>query len=399
MKWSHLIQSPQLWPADPRNHRRVTWMELFFDLIFVGAVAEVGIPLGSHYSPSGLFRYTFLFVLIWWAWSGHTLYSTRFNTDDLVHRLLILLQSFIAAVMAANARDALDSESSAGFGAAYAGMRLILVAQYLRARRLPETRALTTRYAIGFGVAAIIWIASALVDIPARYFLWTMALIIDFGTPWLARRHTLAFPPDATHFPERFGLFTIILLGEFVISVMHGIESQESWSFSAASTAFASMAFGFILWWWYFDVARNADERRIRTKKQAALFQVWNYAHLPLFLGIGIAGVGFRRAISLEADAHLSASETQILTAAVAVLMVALISMGATSDAAQKRCGLGNYLWPQYLIAALVVGLGHFGPFVPRAAFAAVLLVAAVAQAVLTQREVFMPKLVSRKAS
>ena len=67
------------------SHRRVTWMELFFDLIFVAAVAEVGSPLGQTTRP-GLLRYSFLFVLIWWAWSGHTLYSTRFDHDDLVQR-------------------------------------------------------------------------------------------------------------------------------------------------------------------------------------------------------------------------------------------------------------------------------------------------------------------------
>src|SRR5437763_1416266 len=135
-----LIQAPKLWPANPDKERRVTWTELFFDLIFVAAVAQVGNPLAHDYSPAGLLRYTFLFVLIWWAWSGHTLYCTRFDTDDSVQRLLVLVQSFIAAVMAANAKDALDSTSSAGFAAAYAAMRIILVVQYLRARRIPETR-------------------------------------------------------------------------------------------------------------------------------------------------------------------------------------------------------------------------------------------------------------------
>lgn len=389
MNWSQLIQSPRLWPADPRSHRRVTWMELFFDLIFVAAVAEVGTPLSAEYTLGGLFRYAFLFVLIWWAWSGHTLYSTRFQADDLVQRLLILLQSFIAAVMAANAGDALDSVSSAGFAAAYAGMRLVLVAQYVRARCVPKTRDLTTRYAIGFGMAAMIWMASALVEVPARYWLWAVALIVDFGTPWLARTHALEFPPDPTHFPERFGLFTIILLGEFVVSTMHGIESQEYWSFPAVSTALASMAFAFVLWWWYFEVARNADQRRIDSKRQAALFQIWNYAHLPLFLGIGIAGVGFRRAISLETDSRLSTSESWILTSAVAMLMVALISMGATSDAAQKRGGLSNHLWPQYFITALVAGFGWLGPLMPRTAFVAVLLIAAGLQAMLAQSWLF----------
>ena len=118
MNLQGLVQAPRLWVTDPRADRRVTWMELFFDLIFVAAVAEVGSPLRADYSWPGLLRYSFLFVLIWWAWSGHTLYSTRFDHDDLVQRGLILLQCFIAAVMAANAKEALDSRSSAGFGAA-----------------------------------------------------------------------------------------------------------------------------------------------------------------------------------------------------------------------------------------------------------------------------------------
>src|SRR3982751_2599879 len=92
MELHQLLQSPRLWIADDHAHRRVTWMELFFDLIFVAAVAEVGAPLAADYSPAGLLRYGFLFVLIWWAWSGHTLYSTRFDHDDLPQRLLILLQ-------------------------------------------------------------------------------------------------------------------------------------------------------------------------------------------------------------------------------------------------------------------------------------------------------------------
>src|SRR6266702_3396275 len=82
MKLHGLVHSPRLWPSDPRTDRRVTWMELFFDLIFVAAVAEVGSPLNADYSWPGLLRYSFLFVLIWWAWSGHTLYSTRFDHDD-----------------------------------------------------------------------------------------------------------------------------------------------------------------------------------------------------------------------------------------------------------------------------------------------------------------------------
>src|SRR5215470_17795406 len=281
--------------------------------------------------------------------------------------VLILIQCFIAAVMAANAKEALDSRSSAGFGAAYAGMRIILVIQYVRARRVPETRSLTTRYAVGFGAAAAVWIASAFLDAPERYWVWAVALVIDFATPWLANKHSMSFPPDATHFPERFGLFTIILLGEFVAAVMRGIESQEYWSFSAAATAFASMAFAFVLRWWYFDVAQSAAARHVRTKQQARLFQVWHYAHLPMFLGIGVAGIGFEHLITLQSGEELTGKEVWVLCSAVAVLMAALISIAATAEA-RKHGRPATYLSLQSGLIGIPVILGMVAPMLHRVA-------------------------------
>jgi len=360
MTRKNLFVAPRLWSAESSKDRRVTWLELFFDLIFVAAIAQVGTPLSHDYTPAGLFRYTFLFVLIWLAWSGNTLYFTRFDTDDLAQRIFTLIQSFIAAVMAANAKDALDSTSSAGFGAAYAGMRIILVLQYLRARRIPQTRTLTTRYAIGFGTAAAIWLTSAIVPTPARFILWGIALTIDLATPFIAPGHSSKYPPDAAHFPERFGLFTIILLGEFVVAVMRGIESQENWPIQAAASAILGMVFAFATWWWYFDGAKASAERHVKTKKQALLFYVWNYAHLPLFLGIAVSGIGIYHVIALPSGTHLPAGEAKILALAVATLMFALITIGATSENAQKHDSLTRHLWPQYLLASATGVLGFF---------------------------------------
>lgn len=224
-----------------RTARKVTWLELFFDLIFVAAVSQVAEPLREHYSFLELARFTPLFVLIWWAWTGHTVFSTRFDTDDVVQRGLTLLQMFAVAVMAANAKDALDSRSSAGFAAAYAAVRLVLVAQYVRARHIVEARPLTTRYLAGHGFAAILWLMSALIPAPGRFWIWAVAFAIDLGTPWLAIPHSVRIPPDAAHLPERFGLFMLILLGESVVAVMHGMESQEDWPVSAAISAFLGM--------------------------------------------------------------------------------------------------------------------------------------------------------------
>jgi low temperature requirement protein LtrA len=352
MNLDSVLRAPRLWSSSGGTHRRVTWLELFFDLIFVAAVAEVGGPLARDYSPAGLVRYSFLFVLIWWAWSGHTLYCTRFDHDDAVQRCLILVQCFLAAVMAANANEALDSRSSAGFGAAYGAMRIVLAVQYLRARQVAETRSMVTRYAAGFGTAALIWLGSSLLAPPERYWVWGLALAIDFATPWLSARHSVRFPPDAAHFPERFGLFTIILMGEFVAAVMRGIESQEGWTVPAATTAFSGMAFAFILRWWYFDIAAGANERHIRGRRQARWFEAWHYAHLPLFLGIAVTGVGVHRAIA-------QAEGAAILCAAYAVLSAALAAIGASRSRSWKKLWIG---WAVALASsALCFGAAQLG--------------------------------------
>ena len=99
MNWEpsiHFARPVRLWSSDPIHSRRVSWLELFFDLIFVAAVAQVGVPLGEDYSVHGLVRYALMFLLIWWAWLGHTMYSTRFDADDVVQQLLTLLQIFAA---------------------------------------------------------------------------------------------------------------------------------------------------------------------------------------------------------------------------------------------------------------------------------------------------------------
>jgi low temperature requirement protein LtrA len=317
--------------ANAEHGRKVTWLELFFDLVFVAAVSQVASPLHHDYSVNGLVRLTPLFALIWWAWTGHSVFSTRFDTDDAVQRGLTLLQMFAVAIMAANAKDGLDSRSSAGFAAAYAVVRLMLVAQYARARSVPAAKALATRYLLGHGIAALIWLASALVPAPQRYTLWFAAFAIDLGTPWVAVKHSVNVPPDAAHLPERFGLFTLILLGESVVALMRGIESQEDWPVQAAASAFLGMSLLFVLWWWYFDGAGAAEERPVRSHRDAVHFHLWSYAHFPLSLGIVVLGVGIERSVTAAAHTRLDRQDMLILTSAAALVIAMLGSLAATS--------------------------------------------------------------------
>jgi low temperature requirement protein LtrA len=336
--------------------RRVTWLELFFDLIFVAAVSQVAEPLGEHYSLEELVRLMPLLALIWWAWTGHTMFSTRFDTDDTVQRGLTLLQIFAVAVMAANAKDALDSRSSAGFAAAYAGVRLVLVFQYVRARHIAEARPLTSRYIAGHGMAAILWLASALLPTPERYAVWIVAFAVDLGTPWLAIRHSVRVPPDASHLPERFGLFTLILLGELVVAVMHGMESQEHWPPSAALAAFLGMSNAFMIWWWYFDGIAATSEQPVRSKRDAVRFHVWSYAHFPLYIGIVVTGVGMRRIVTAAARQSLTSMDGAMLAGALATVMLAMIAVGSSS-AQRKPHHIGGLL-SSVFIAVVTFGIG-----------------------------------------
>lgn len=320
--------------------RKVSWLELFFDLIFVAAVAQVAEPLAHDYTPAGLGRVAVLLALIWWAWVGYTSFATRFEGDAGVQRGLTLLQMFVVAALAANASDELDSRSAAGCAAAYAVLRLLLVAQYLRARDVMEARPLTGRYVVGHGVAALVFLCSALVEAPLRYALWAIAFAADLGTPWLALPHTVRVPSHSEHLPERFGLFTLILLGEAVVAVMHGMKSHDAWRPEAAASAFLGMGLLFAIWWWYFHGARAAAERPIRSRRDSVRAHVWTYVHYPLYLGIVVLGVGVERAVEAASRSPVHGADAMIVLGAVALIVVSMACLTAVSGRAHAIAGL-----------------------------------------------------------
>ena len=206
--------------------------------------------------------------------------------------------------------DALNSRDAAGFGAAYGGVRAILALQYARVAWVSGSGTLVRRRIGGLCVAVVVWVGAALLPLPYRYAGWVVALLIDLGNSWPASRSTTASPPGATHFPERFGLLTIILLGEFVASVMRGIGSQMGWSFLAASAAVLSLALGFTIWSSYSDGAMGWEARHVRSHRDVVRLRAWIALHFALFLGIGVLGVGVRRAIALAPGGHFTASGT-----------------------------------------------------------------------------------------
>jgi low temperature requirement protein LtrA len=330
--FASLFRAPQVCSIHERHARRPGWTDLFFDLVFAAAIAQLSAPLDHDYSLYGIARFAFLLALVFLAWFGYTAFSTQFAVDDLVERVLIVAQVFLVAVMAANATDALSSSDAAGFGAAYGGVRAILALQYARIAWAAGAGALVRRRIGGLCIAVVVWVGAALLPLPYRYAGWAVALLIDFGNSWPASRSTTASPPGATHFPERFGLLTIILLGEFVASVMRGIGSQMGWSFLAASSAVLSLALGFTIWSSYSDGAMGWEARHVRSHRDVLRLRAWIALHFALFLGIGVLGVGVRRAIALAPGTHLGAQEQWIMCATAAGIILAIMGIAATSE-------------------------------------------------------------------
>src|ERR1051325_806652 len=163
-----LCRAPRVCPAQERHVRRPSWTELFFDLVFAAAIAQLSGPLGHDYSVYGIARFGFLLALVFLAWFGYTSFSTQFGIDDVVERVLIVAQVFLVAVMAANATDALSSKDAAGFGAAYGGVRAILAVQYARVLRSPDAEPFVRRRILGLLVSAVLWTVSALFVAPER---------------------------------------------------------------------------------------------------------------------------------------------------------------------------------------------------------------------------------------
>ncbi|MEM6447596.1 MAG: low temperature requirement protein A [Cyanobacteria bacterium P01_D01_bin.123] len=321
-----MLKPPRLWVGEMADDspRRATWLELFYDLVFVVAIAQLARSLSANVSVGGYIEFVALFVPVWWAWIGTTFYANRFDNDDLIRRLLMGLQMLAIAALAVNVHHGLN-ESSVGFALAYCASRLMLVLEYLWAGwHIPEARGLTNRYAVGFSLGGLLWLLSAFVPAPFRFVLWAIGLAIDFVTPLSARSALQKLPPHPEHLPERFGLFTIIVLGEAIIAVVNGVSEME-WGVASTLSAIAGFAIAFCLWWIYFENVSGSALETARTSGRIQILQLWLYIHLPLVIGLAATGIGVEKGILYSGTkAFLPAPERWLLCGSIALCYVSL---------------------------------------------------------------------------
>lgn len=318
------------------GERTATWLELFFDLIFVVAIAQLAHNFSGDFSFMGLAKLAVLFVPVWWCWIGATFYDTRFDNDGLVDRLITLMQMAIAASMAANLHHALDN-SSVPFALSYIAFRAVLICQYLHAGyHVPQARHLTNWYGVGFTISLTFWFLSVFVPLPWRFVLWAIGLIIDFGTPLTAGQRVQKVPPNMAHTTERIGLFTIIVLGESIVAVVGGVSDKE-WTPMSIAIALLGLSIAFSFWWMYFDTVDESPLHGMKTGKMKIAL-TWLYSHLPLAIGLTATGVGVEKMIhGLSHDSAMG--EKVLFCLAVALCLFILSDLHWTScELGQTKC-------------------------------------------------------------
>jgi low temperature requirement protein LtrA len=360
-------------PAEP--HRAASALELFFDLVFVVAVAIASQNL-HHFETEGhvadgVGAYLMVFFAIWWAWMNFTWFATAFDNDDWLYRLTTIVQMGGALLLAAGVGAAMNSGEFGLTVIGYIVMRLATVSQWLRAAAgSPEHRATALRYAIGVASVQGLWVAWLLavpqsVHTPA----FIVLALTELAVPVWAERRS-ATPSHPHHIAERYGLFTLILLGESILASTNALIDASQHTDSVGPLiviAAAGLVLAAGMWWVYF--ARPQHERL----STAGGSFVFGYVHYVIFAAAGAYSAGIEVAIDHDTD---QSDLDGAIAAATTTVPVALFVVGIWSLALKDRLPV----WANITIItlAIVIAASAVGPrslIVAAAAMAAIVVV------------------------
>ncbi len=307
----------------------VSWLELFFDLVFVTAFDRLAQRLLAHPDLPTFGVFALMFVALWWAWLGNTNFAARYGNACRPYRWGTLAQMLTLAALAVSVRGAL-SDVGAFFALAYAANRTILVVMLvLRGREelgrreegqlSPGDRTL----ALGFTVGAALWVASAWLGGSAQLLMWGVALALDLACVLYTEARYDRETPHQGHFPERVGLLLIVFLGAVVTELIRGAAEQR---LRPAEQVPAALAFLTIMaiWRLYFDEAHTLPALLAERSGRVGTLLAWAYTHLPLTLALSVLSVGFGLGIA-EAGAEADRHERLLVGAALAVIFVSLV--------------------------------------------------------------------------
>ncbi|MDQ3811609.1 MAG: low temperature requirement protein A [Chloroflexota bacterium] len=332
-------------------HRAATPLELLFDLCFVVAVSQLAAQLHHREAegrfPETLVGYLAVFFGIWWAWVNFTWFASAYDTDDVPYRVLTLLQIAGVLVLTAGIPAAFNEFDLRVTVAGYIVMRVALVGQWLRAAcEYPPTRASSLRFAVGVGACQLGWLLRLAVPAPWTGVLFGLLALAELAVPIWAE-HAGRTPWHPGHIAERYGLFTIIVLGECVLAATTAVQAaiiQSGLSSGLLVTGVGGLLLVFGMWWSYF---KSSPVQALRNSLATTF--IWSYAHYVLFAAVAALGAGLQVAEETAQHAtHVSEVAAALSVAVpVAVYFPVLAFVHALTDGRQQVA-----VWP---IAGTVV--------------------------------------------
>lgn len=290
-------------------HRVASPLELLFDLCFVVAIAQAGAQLvhavAEGHAGEGILDYAMIFFAIWWAWMNFSWFASAYDNDDVLYRVVTLVQIAGVLVLAAGVSQAFGSHDFLVVWLGYAIMRFAMIAQWLRVARSSEgaERTMALRYAGGVLLCQVGWLGLLIAPEPGRPWVFLVVAIAELCVPVFAEKaFTTSWHPH--HISERYGLFTIIVLGETIaaatVAVKSAVDEHDALG-ELLPIAAGGLLIVFSAWWIYFVVPIHGH---LRSSGQAFL---WGYGHYLIFASAAAIGAGLEVAVEQTVGkAHIS---------------------------------------------------------------------------------------------
>lgn len=281
------------------GHARVTYVELFFDLVFVFAITQLSHGLIQHPTLLGLVETALLMMAVWWAWIYTAWVTNWLEPDYPPVRLMLLGVMGPGLVLAASIPQAFEGRGlifALAFVAIQVG-RSAFTLWFVRGDEIQRRN--FQRILIWLVISGVFWIAGGLSEGPVRLALWGIALAIEyvspamaFWVPGLGRSTTEDWNVEGGHLAERCALFTIIALGESIL-IMGATAADMDWTppvIAACATAFVG---SLAMWWIYFSSTAHAASAAIAGSSNPGRVAriAYTYAHLLPVAGIIVAAV------------------------------------------------------------------------------------------------------------
>jgi low temperature requirement protein LtrA len=281
------------------QHKRVSWAELFFDLVFVFAVTQVSSLLVHDHSLAGVGRAFIVFIPIYWAWVGTAVQANVHDLTTPVGNLAIFGVGLAGFGMALTVAQAYGDRGLA-FGLAYWAARLVLGVPLFLRGSFP-----LNPFTVSICVSGPLLVVGGLLQEPVREIIWLAAAALDLSTPTLLRSRLRGMHFDAGHLTERFGLFVLIALGESIVAIGQPVTSGEATGYPALLAVTASFVVTLGLWWVYFYFANDAMRHALQTAdiQVNVTRHVLSYGHLAFIAAIIAVAVGMHDTVAQPTEA------------------------------------------------------------------------------------------------